>query len=182
MPNLKPPVASVADAVAYRARILAALPRDTRFTPLMTLYLTDRTQPSEIERAQASGIVHGVKYYPAGATTNSDSGVTSITNAFPTLAAMERCGMPLLVHGEVTESAIDIFDRERAFVDTVLRQITGAFPSLKVVVEHVTTKGSISSSRRLRMWRRRSRRSICSTAAMRCWSAASGLTITACRS
>ena len=140
MPNLKPAVTTVDDAIAYRNRILAALPRDTAFLPLMTLYLTDRTQPSDINRAHSSGIVHGVKYYPAGATTNSDSGVTAISNVYPVIAAMERCGLPLLLHGEVTDAGVDMFDRERVFVDTLLAQIVRDFPALKVVVEHVTTR------------------------------------------
>ena len=140
MPNLKPPVITVADAQAYRARILAALPPDTEFNPLMTLYLTERTQASEIENAKRSGFVHGVKYYPAGATTNSDSGVTAIGNVYPVLEAMQRVGVPLLIHGEVTDSHVDMFDRERVFVETLLAQVVRDFPELKIVVEHVTTK------------------------------------------
>ena len=140
MPNLKPPVVTVADAQAYRSRILAALPADTEFNPLMTLYLTDRTQPSEIENAKRSGFVHGVKYYPAGATTNSDSGVTAIGNVYPVLEAMQRAGIPLLIHGEVTDGHVDMFDRERVFVETLLAQVVRDFPALKIVVEHVTTK------------------------------------------
>ena len=140
MPNLKPPIATVADAQAYRARIVAALDDPDAFIPLMTLYLTDRTQPSEIESAKRSGFVYAVKYYPAGATTNSDSGVTAIGNVYPTLAAMERVGLPLLVHGEVTDAHVDMFDRERVFVETLLAQIVRDFPALKIVVEHVTTK------------------------------------------
>ena len=140
MPNLKPPVITVADAQAYRARILAALPPDTEFNPLMTLYLTERTQASEIENAKRSGFVHGVKYYPAGATTNSDSGVTAIGNVYPVLEAMQRVGIPLLIHGEVTDSHVDMFDRERVFVETLLAQVVRDFPELKIVVEHVTTR------------------------------------------
>ena len=140
MPNLKPPVTTVADAQAYRARILAALPPDTEFNPLMTLYLTDRTQASEIENAKRSGFVHGVKYYPAGATTNSDSGVTAIGHVYPVLEAMQRVGVPLLIHGEVTDSHVDMFDRERVFVDTLLAEVVRDFPELKIVVEHVSTK------------------------------------------
>jgi dihydroorotase len=139
MPNLRPPVTTVAQAAAYRERILAALPAGgPTFEPLMTLYLTDNTPPAEIERAKQSGIVHAVKYYPAGATTNSDSGVTAIERAFDTLAAMEAHDLPLLLHGEVT--TVDIFDRERVFLDTVLRQILDRFPKLRLVLEHITTR------------------------------------------
>jgi len=140
MPNLRPPVTTVAAAGAYRARILAALPASTRFSPLMTLYLTDNTPPAEIERAQASGFVHAVKYYPAGATTNSDSGVTALDRVYPVLAAMERHGMVLSLHGEVTDPAIDVFDRERVFVDTLLTRIVRDFPGLRIVLEHITTR------------------------------------------
>ena len=143
MPNLKPPVVTVADAQAYRARILSALPADTEFNPLMTLYLTDRTEPSEIDNAKRSGFVHGVKYYPAGATTNSDSGVTAIRNVYPVLDAMQRAGIPLLIHGEVTDSHVDMFDREQVFVETLLAQVVRDFPALKIVVEHVTTKEAV---------------------------------------
>lgn len=140
MPNLKPPVTSVAAAADYRARILAALPDKARFDPLMTLYLTDNTPPAEIARAKDSGIVHAVKYYPAGATTNSDSGVTSLDRVYPVLAAMERHGMVLSLHGEVTDPDVDMFDRERVFVDTLLARIVRDFPGLKVVLEHITTR------------------------------------------
>jgi len=140
MPNLKPPVATVAAAADYRARILAALPAGVRFTPLMTLYLTDNTTPAEIERAKASGFVHAVKYYPAGATTNSDSGVTALDRVYPALAAMERAGLVLSLHGEVTDAAVDMFDRERVFVDTLLARIVRDFPGLRVVLEHITTR------------------------------------------
>ncbi|MEO8509361.1 MAG: dihydroorotase [Betaproteobacteria bacterium] len=140
MPNLKPPVTSVAAAAEYRSRILAALPADTRFEPLMTLYLTDNTSPAEIERAKASGIVHAIKYYPAGATTNSDSGVTSLDRVASVLAAMEKHGMVLSLHGEVTDPAVDMFDRERVFVDTHLTRIGRDFPGLRVVLEHITTR------------------------------------------
>jgi dihydroorotase len=140
MPNLKPPVATVAAAADYRARILAALPAGTRFTPLMTLYLTDNTTPAEIARAKASGFVHAVKYYPAGATTNSDSGVTALERVYPALAAMERAGLVLSLHGEVTDAAVDMFDRERVFVDTLLARIVRDFPGLRVVLEHITTR------------------------------------------
>ena len=140
MPNLKPPVATVAAAADYRARILAALPAGTRFTPLMTLYLTDNTTPAEIARAKATGFVHAVKYYPAGATTNSDSGVTALDRVYPALAAMERAGLVLSLHGEVTDAAVDMFDRERVFVDTLLARIVRDFPGLRVVLEHITTR------------------------------------------
>ncbi len=140
MPNLKPPVTTVVQAQAYRERILAALPAGLDFTPLMTLYLTDNTPAEEIARAAASGFVHAVKLYPAGATTNSDAGLTAIEKAWPALAEMERRGLPLLVHGEVTDPAIDLFDREKAFIDTVLLPLTQRFPKLKVVMEHITTR------------------------------------------
>jgi len=140
MPNLQPPVTTVAAAADYRARILAALPADTRFKPLMTLYLTDNTAPAEMERAKASGFVHAVKYYPAGATTNSDSGVTALDRVYPALAAMERAGVVLSLHGEVTDAAVDMFDRERVFVDTLLARIVRDFPGLKIVLEHITTR------------------------------------------
>jgi dihydroorotase len=140
MPNLKPPVTTVAAAAAYRARILAALPEATRFAPLMTLYLTDNTPPAEIATAKASGFVHAVKYYPAGATTNSDSGVTSLDRVYPVLAAMERHGIVLSLHGEVTDHGVDMFDRERVFVDTLLPRVVHDFPGLKVVLEHITTR------------------------------------------
>ncbi len=140
MPNLKPPVTTVAAAAAYRARILAALPAATRFAPLMTLYLTDNTPPAEIATAKASGFVHAVKYYPAGATTNSDSGVTSLDRVYPVLAAMERHGVVLSLHGEVTDHGVDMFDRERVFVDTLLPRVVRDFPGLKVVLEHITTR------------------------------------------
>ncbi len=140
MPNLKPPVVTLRDAEAYRARILAVLPATSSFEPLMTLYLTDRTSPDEIRAARASGFVHAVKYYPAGATTHSDAGVTSLSKVSRTLAEMERAGLPLLVHGEVTDPEVDIFDRERAFVERVLARVVRDFPELKVVVEHITTR------------------------------------------
>jgi dihydroorotase len=139
MPNLKPPVTTVAAAAAYRERILAALPPDTRFTPLMTLYLTDNTSPAEIAAAGRAGFVHAVKYYPAGATTNSDSGVTAIERVYPALAAMERERVVLSLHGEVTGD-VDVFDRERIFVDTLLARIVRDFPGLRIVLEHVTTR------------------------------------------
>ncbi|MCK6411514.1 MAG: dihydroorotase [Azonexus sp.] len=140
MPNLKPPVTTVEQAAAYRERILAAIPAGLRFEPLMTLYLTDNTPASEIAQAAASGFVKAVKLYPAGATTNSDAGLTAIEKAYDTLAEMERVGLPLLVHGEVTDPQIDLFDREKVFIDSVLLPLTQRFPKLKVVMEHITTK------------------------------------------
>jgi dihydroorotase len=139
MPNLTPPVTTVAAAAAYRDRILAALPAGSTFAPLMTLYLTDKTPAMEIARARASGFVIGIKYYPAGATTHSDSGVTDLGEVYAALAAMEKNGLPLLVHGEVTDPDVDIFDRERVFVDRQLSRIVRDFPALKVVLEHITT-------------------------------------------
>ena len=139
MPNLTPPVTTVALAAAYRDRILAALPAASAFAPLMTLYLTDNTTVDEIARARASGFVIGVKYYPVGATTNSDSGVTDLGRAYAAFAAMEKHGLPLLVHGEVTDSDVDIFDRERVFVDRQLTRVVRDFPALKIVLEHITT-------------------------------------------
>lgn len=144
MPNLKPPVTTVALAGSYRERILQALPAEVRFEPLMTLYLTDNTTPAEIDLARASGFVHAVKYYPAGATTNSESGVTRIERAYSVLEAMQRADVPLLMHGEVTTPGVDIFDRERVFIDTVLAQIVRRFPALRIVLEHVTTRDAVS--------------------------------------
>ena len=143
MPNLRPPVTSVAMAEAYRQRILAAVPHGSAFEPLMTLYLTDNTAPQEIVLAKASGTVHAVKYYPAGATTNSDSGVTRLEHCFRVLEAMEKTSLPLLLHGEVTDPDVDAFDREQVFIDTVLPQITQRFPDLRVVLEHVTTREAV---------------------------------------
>jgi dihydroorotase len=140
MPNLKPPVTTTAQAAAYRERILAALPAGTDFQPLMTLYLTDNTPPDEIRRAKDSGFVHAVKLYPAGATTNSDAGVTALSKCYKTLEAMQEAGMPFLVHGEVTDPAIDIFDREAVFIDKVMQPLRRDMPALKVVFEHITTK------------------------------------------
>jgi dihydroorotase len=139
MPNLKPPVTTTALAAAYRDRILAALPAGSDFQPLMTLYLTDNTAPAEIERAAASGFVHAVKLYPAGATTNSDAGVTDLRHCYPALEAMQRLGLPLCVHGEVTDRQIDLFDREKAFIDRKLIPLRRDFPALRVVFEHITT-------------------------------------------
>ena len=140
MPNLKPPVTTVAQAQAYRDRIVAALPPGTDFTPLMTLYMTDRTEPDEIRRAAQSGIVHAVKLYPAGATTNSDAGVTDLAHTYRALEAMQACAMPLLIHGEVTDHTVDVFDREAVFIDTVLAPLRCRFPELRVVLEHITTR------------------------------------------
>jgi len=143
MPNLQPPIVTAEAARAYRERIKSALPVGTRFEPLLTLYLTNATTPDEIDRARAMGFVHGVKLYPAGATTHSDAGVTDITNVYPVLARMERLGMPLLVHGESTDAAVDVFDRETHFIDTVLRPLIERFPGLSVVLEHITTKRAV---------------------------------------
>jgi len=166
MPNLKPPITSVAAAQAYRERILAAreqaavqteleakseseseseLEADTirQFEPLMTLYLTDRTTVADVVAAKASGVVHGIKLYPAGATTHSDAGVTDLGKLHPTLAAMQSCGLPFLVHGEVTDPAIDIFDREAIFIDRVLQPLRRDFPALKIVFEHATTREAV---------------------------------------
>nr|WP_297352626.1 dihydroorotase [uncultured Caldimonas sp.] len=139
MPNLRPPVTTAEQAVAYRERILAAVPTGVSFEPLMTLYLTDNLPPDEIARAKAAGVV-AVKLYPAGATTNSDAGVTDLRNTYKTLEAMQQHGLLLLVHGEVTDSEIDIFDREKAFIDTKLIPLRRDFPELKIVFEHITTK------------------------------------------
>ena len=143
MPNLRPPVTTVAQAAAYRQRILAAVPAGMSFQPLMTLYLTDNTAPDEIDLAAASGFVHGVKLYPAGATTNSDAGVTDLGRCRSTLARMEAVGLPLLVHGEVTDPAIDVFDREAVFIDRVLLPLLTEFPGLRLVLEHVTTRQGV---------------------------------------
>ena len=140
MPNLRPPVTTVATAVAYRQRILAALPAGMKFEPLMTLYLTDNTPGDEIRRAADSRFVKAVKLYPAGATTNSDAGVTDLAKCDAALAEMEKAGMPLLVHGEVTDPTVDIFDRENVFIDTVLKPLLARHPGLRVVFEHITTK------------------------------------------
>jgi dihydroorotase len=139
MPNLRPPVTTAAQAAAYRERILAAVPKGMSFEPLMTLYLTDNLPPDEIRRAKETGVA-AVKLYPAGATTNSDAGVTDLRKTYPTLEAMQREGLPLLVHGEVTSPDIDLFDREAVFIDTVLIPLRRDFPQLKIVVEHITTK------------------------------------------
>ncbi|MDB5945885.1 MAG: dihydroorotase [Ramlibacter sp.] len=139
MPNLRPPVTTAAQAIAYRERILAAVPEGTAFEPLMTLYLTDNLPPDEIRRAHEAGVV-AVKLYPAGATTNSDAGVTDLRKTYATLEAMQRAGLVLLVHGEVTSPDIDLFDREAVFIDTQLIPLRRDFPQLKIVFEHITTR------------------------------------------
>jgi dihydroorotase len=143
MPNLKPPITTTEQAAAYRQRIQAALPANTRFEPLMTLYLTNTTRTEEIDRAQASGFVHGVKLYPAGATTHSDAGVTDIKQVYPVLARMEEIGMRFLVHGESPQAHVDVFDREVHFIDAVLEPLTRRFPKLKMVFEHITTERAV---------------------------------------
>lgn len=143
MPNLVPPVRNASDAQAYRQRILDARPAGSRFEPLMVLYLTDVTSPEDVRSAMATGFVHAAKLYPAGATTNSDSGVTHIDKIFPVLETMAEVGMPLLIHGEVTRSEIDVFDREKAFIDEHLTRVVERFPTLKVVFEHITTRDAV---------------------------------------
>lgn len=143
MPNLVPPVRNAAEANDYRQRIIAARPKGSAFEPLMVLYLTDGTQPDEIRAAKSSGHVYAAKLYPAGATTNSASGVTRIDNIFPVLETMAEVDLPLLVHGEVTRSEVDIFDREKYFIDEQLSRITERFPTLKVVFEHITTRDAV---------------------------------------
>lgn len=140
MPNLKPPVTTTVMASAYRDRILAALPKGMTFEPLMVLYLTDNTQPDEIRKAVESGFVHGVKLYPAGATTNSDAGVTDLQRCMPALEMMQELGLPLLIHGEVTDAEIDVFDREAVFIDRILQPLRKQLPQLKIVFEHITTQ------------------------------------------
>ncbi|HNV88460.1 MAG TPA: dihydroorotase [Methylotenera sp.] len=140
MPNLRPPVTFTELAAEYRQRILSTLPQGMVFEPLMTLYLTDNTSADEIKKAKASGIIHGVKLYPAGATTNSDSGVTDLLKCDAALQAMQEVGMPLLVHAEVTDADVDVFDREKVFIDRHMAPLIKRFPSLKVVFEHITTK------------------------------------------
>ena len=148
MPNLRPPVTTTEQAQGYRARIIAALPDGAKsggakFEPLMTLYLTDNTTAQEIQRAKQSGIVHAVKYYPAGATTNSDAGVTNIRKAYPALEEMQRCSMPLLVHGEATDPDVDVFDREAVFIERVMIPLLRDLPQLRVVFEHITTQDAV---------------------------------------
>ena len=139
MPNLRPPITTAAQAAAYRDRILAARPPGSDFMPLMTLYLTDALPPVEIERAAEAGVV-AVKFYPAGATTHSDAGVTDLRKTWPTLETLQRLGMPLLVHGEVTDPVVDLFDREAVFIDRVMQPLRRDFPELKIVFEHITTR------------------------------------------
>jgi len=139
MPNLRPPVTNTEQALAYRERILAALPSGFAFEPLMTLYLTDNTSVEEIRKAKQSGLIHAVKYYPAGATTNSDAGVTDLRKTYAALEEMQRCGMPLLLHGEVTDPAVDVFDRESVFIARMLIPLLRDLPELRVVFEHITT-------------------------------------------
>jgi dihydroorotase len=143
MPNLKPPITTTQLALHYRDRILGELPEGSGFEPLMTLYLTDDTPPEEIARAKLSGRVLGVKLYPAGATTHSDAGVTRISRCFAALEKMEQLGLPLLIHGEVTDPHVDVFDREKAFIDEVLGPIVERFPGMKVVLEHITTRDAV---------------------------------------
>ena len=144
MPNLVPPVVTGADAARYRERILAALPEDTAFTPLMTLYLTQTTEPDDVADAAASGIISAVKLYPAGATTNSESGVRDIDAVTPVLERMAEIGLPLLVHGEVTDATVDIFDREAVFIERVLDPLRQRLPGLRIVLEHVTTEDAVA--------------------------------------
>jgi dihydroorotase len=143
MPNLRPPVTTTELALRYRDRIHAALPQGLVFEPLMTLYLTDNTRPEEIDKAKSSGAVHAVKYYPAGATTHSESGVTDLRKCYSVFEAMEACGMPLLVHGEVTDPTVDVFDREKVFLDQVLTPLLEHFTGLRVVIEHITTREAV---------------------------------------
>ena len=143
MPNLAPAITTTALARAYRERIAAALPQNARFEPLLTLYLTNDTPPEEIDRARAAGFIHGVKLYPAGATTHSDAGVTDIAQAYRVFAKMQEIGMPLLVHGESTHPDVDVFDREAHFIDSVLQPLLERFPGLRVVVEHITTAHAV---------------------------------------
>lgn len=143
MPNLKSPIISVADAAAYRQRIVEAIPASSNFQPLMTLYLTDHLDLDEVQRAYESEFVHAIKYYPAGATTNSENGVTNIESVYPTLERMAELGLPLLIHGESTDAEIDIFDREKVFIDSVLEPLLQRFPDLRVVLEHITTRDAV---------------------------------------
>jgi dihydroorotase len=150
MPNLKPPVTTAALAGAYRQRILDALPAGSRFEPLMTLYLTDRMEPAEVDRAQATGFVHGFKLYPAGATTHSDAGVTDVKNIYGVLERMSELDVVLQVHGEVTDPDVDVFDREARFIDAVLAPLAQRFPKLRIVFEHVTTREAVTFVRSAR--------------------------------
>jgi dihydroorotase len=150
MPNLKPPVTTTQQAAEYRQRILSALPAGSKFEPLMTLYLTDRTAPEEVERAKHSGIVHGFKLYPAGATTHSDAGVTDMRKVDSVLARMAELGMILQVHGEVTDPNVDVFDREARFIGSVLAPVIDKYPRLRVVFEHITTREAVEFVRNAR--------------------------------
>ncbi|WP_341861078.1 dihydroorotase [Gymnodinialimonas sp. 57CJ19] len=143
MPNLVPPVVTASDALAYRDRILSALPPGADFTPLMTLYLTEQTDPDDVEAAFADGLIHAVKLYPAGATTNSQSGVSTLKNVYPVLERMAKIGLPLCIHGEVTTSEVDIFDREEAFLNQILIPLRADIPGLKITLEHITTAQGI---------------------------------------
>jgi len=143
MPNLKPPVATVVQALEYRKRILMALPEGSEFQPLMTLYLTEQTTPEEIRAAADSGHIHAVKYYPAGATTNAASGVGDIRRVFPVLEQMQQHGLPLLMHGEVTDPEVDVFDREAVFIERELDMLVQEFPGLPMVLEHITTRAAV---------------------------------------
>lgn len=143
MPNLNPPVTSAAEALRYRERILLAVPEGCAFKPLMTLYLTDTLLVKEITKIENEDSILAVKYYPAGATTNSDNGVTNIENVYPIIEKMEELGIPLLIHGEVTDTKVDIFDRERVFIDSILEPLLGKYPALKVVLEHITTQDAV---------------------------------------
>ena len=143
MPNLKPPVTTVEQALAYRQRIISHIPKGRSFEPLMTLYLTDKLDAEEVQRAYDEQCVHAIKFYPAGATTNSESGVAELECVYPAIEKMAELGLPLLIHGEVTGDHIDIFDRERVFIDNVLSPLTQKFPKLKIVLEHITTKEAV---------------------------------------
>ena len=143
MPNLSPPVKSVRQAQAYHKEIMKALSTTSNFKPLMALYLTDGTDPKEIALASAAPEVYAAKLYPAGSTTNSDSGVTNIANIYPVLEGMQKEGMPLLVHGEVTDPEVDVFDRESVFIERILDKVVKDFPDLKIVLEHITTKDAV---------------------------------------
>ena len=150
MPNLKPPVTTTAQALPYRQRILDALPAGSKFEPLMTLYLTDRTEPAEVDKAKASGVVHGIKLYPAGATTHSDAGVTDIRKVDAVLDRMAELGMILQVHGEVTDPDVDVFEREARFIGSVLAPVIDRYPKLRVVFEHITTREAVEFVRSAR--------------------------------
>ncbi len=185
MPNLRPPITTTDLARRYRDRILAAVPDGLNFQPLMTLFLTDEMPPAEIARAKASGFVHAVKWYPAGATTNAEHGVCQITRCYPTLEALEEQGLPLLVHAETTDPGIDVFDREAVFLDRQLTPVIRRFPGLRVVVEHVTTRHGTpcSSCATHRLWSAaQSRLIICCSIATRSSTADCDHIITAGRS